>query len=270
MRLSLFLIPVLLSSAACSDPATFADDAGVEAETSARATAAASSQTPAGKARSVAESTDAYEFKYSYPAQAGVYPALREHLDAELDETKAGLAKDAEAWKAETEREGFPFNPYSAASEWKVVAAIPGWLSLSNEFSTYTGGAHGMYGMDTLLFDKRAEAIRRPLDLFASPEALWSAVEGRWCTALDTAREKRRGAPVDKSDETFGGCPGIEELTVLIGSSNGKTFDRMTLYAGPYVAGPYAEGAYEIDLDIDAAVLKAVKTEYRGAFSIKR
>jgi hypothetical protein len=56
---------------------------------------------------------------------------------------------------------------------------------------------------------------------------------------------------------------------VLVGSSNRRTFNRLTLYAGPYVAGPYAEGAYEIDINIDRAILAAVKPEYREAFSAR-
>ena len=57
---------------------------------------------------------------------------------------------------------------------------------------------------------------------------------------------------------------------MLLGSSNGRTFDRIGLIAGPYVAGPYAEGTYEVTLPVDMAVLDAVKREYDGAFSLKR
>lgn len=270
MRASLFLIPLLLSSAACTPVDDYAEQAGVGSGASAQASANAIASGANGKARSVAEANDTYEFEYSYPAQAGAYPALREHLDADLERIKASLMEDAQKWKVEAEREGFPFHPYSASTEWKVVADLPGWLSLSADSSTYTGGAHGMYGTRGLVFNKRARAIRQPIELFRSPAALQGAVEDRWCAALDKEREARRGEPVDKRDEFFGDCPGIEELTVLLGSSNGETFDRIGLIAGPYVAGSYAEGDYEVTLAVDDAVLEAVKPEYRGTFGIKR
>ena len=60
------------------------------------------------------------------------------------------------------------------------------------------------------------------------------------------------------------------ELTQnLVSNPLPASFDRLTVYAGPYVAGPYAEGAYEIDLAVDSAILAAVKPEYREAFSAR-
>lgn len=275
MRLSLFLIPLLLSSA-CSDAATYGETVGTDqSSTSVRAEATAKSHGYGdAKAVSVVKSAEkdggSWEFEYSWPAAVSANPYLAKQFAAERDKILAEERAEWEAALAESPKDCVSCRGRSFAKEWKVVADLPGWLSLSADVSTYTGGAHGMYGTDGLLFDKNAKAIRQPLDLFRSPAALQSAVEGRWCAALDIEREERRGEPVDKSDELFGGCPGIDELTVLLGSSNGKTFDRIGLIAGPYVAGSYAEGAYEVTLPVDDAVLAAVKSEFVGAFSVKR
>ena len=43
----------------------------------------------------------------------------------------------------------------------------------------------------------------------------------------------------------------------------GKRFDRLSVYFGPYVAGPYAEGDYELDFPVTASVLDAVKPRLR-------
>ena len=40
----------------------------------------------------------------------------------------------------------------------------------------------------------------------------------------------------------------------------------MTFVIGPYSAGPYAEGSYEVALPVDAAMRGAIKTEYQDAF----
>ena len=58
-----------------------------------------------------------------------------------------------------------------------------------------------------------------------------------------------------------------KKATVLVGSSNGKTFNRIGVWFGPYVAGPYAEGAYELTFGVDKAILDAVKPAYKAAFS---
>ena len=63
--------------------------------------------------------------------------------------------------------------------------------------------------------------------------------------------------------------PGLDEASILIGSSNGRTFDRISVYFGPYVAGAYAEGDYELDFDVTASVIDAVKPEYADAFSVR-
>jgi len=49
--------------------------------------------------------------------------------------------------------------------------------------------------------------------------------------------------------------------------SNGTKFDRVMLYAAPYVAGPYVEGDYGVELSIDDAIRAVVKPRYREDFN---
>lgn len=223
-----------------------------------------------GGARAVTEETDDYLFTYSYPAPAGSIAPLGDLLDRKLDERRAELASSAAQARRDARADGFPYNKHSYQAEWKVVANIPDWLSLSNEFSSYSGGAHGIYGVTSLVWDKQeAEAIEA-IDLFTSPQALEDALGDRFCDGLNTLREKRRGEPVDpEADNSFNDCPDIDELTVLVGSGGGRRFDRLTLYAGPYVAGPYAEGDFRVNLPVDRAVLDSVKPRYRASFATR-
>ena len=67
---------------------------------------------------------------------------------------------------------------------------------------------------------------------------------------------------------------GLLGILVILGiavalSSNRRAIDRLGLLVGPYVAGAYAEGSYDITLPVTPAVLKAVKPEYRGAFAVR-
>jgi hypothetical protein len=59
----------------------------------------------------------------------------------------------------------------------------------------------------------------------------------------------------------------MEDTVIFLGSAKGKAFDRIGVYYGPYVAGPYAEGDFEFTLPVSPAILAAVKPRYRAAFA---
>lgn len=277
MRRLLIIILPLLAMAGCSSPdlpAPSPESANVAAvSTSATAQAqggasSASAQSVSGGAQAVARSDDLAEFKFSYPAAVGRIPALAQLIEGRAAEAEAEMRLAAQRDSVAAREGGYDFRPHSLSFEWEVIADLPRFLSLSNSLVTYTGGAHGMYGVSSLVWDRQAGRALDAAEMFTSPAALQQALGTRFCRALDQERRDRRGDD-GKLGGTFDGCPSVDELTVLVGSGKGRTFDRLTLYAGPYVAGPYAEGAYEIDLPVDSAVLAAVKPEYRDAFSTR-
>ncbi|WP_395328074.1 DUF4163 domain-containing protein [Novosphingobium sp. BL-8H] len=226
------------------------------------------SAVPVGGARKEKVANDLYEFDYSYPDAAGAIPGLKAELDKQLDQQRAELIGSAKDDRAEAKKNDFPYHAHSYQEDWKVVASLPGWLSISSQFYTYSGGAHGMSGADTLLWDRHAEAVRKPVDLFVSKAALSKALRTPFCAALDKERVKRRGGPIDKSDEMFSECIDPLDQVVILGSTNGQTFDRVGVLVPPYNAGPYAEGSYEITLPVTGAVMAALKPQYRGSFSL--
>jgi len=274
MSFRMFVPLVLLAVSACSGESAEKEGGEPEAAASAGAggaTATASSSATGGGAKSVKDENDLYNFSYSYPAEAGAIPALAAQLDADLAASRMELVAEAREAKDDAESNGFPYNPHYFSEEWKVVANLPGWLSLTGDFSTYTGGAHGMYGLESLVWDKKVGRGFPAIEMFESPEALDAALGDRLCQALDRERAKRReGAPKGQFLDEFEKCVGVDEATVLVGSANGRTFNRIGVWFGPYVAGPYAEGAYELNFAVDGAVLETVKPAYRPAFSIKR
>jgi hypothetical protein len=278
MPFRLLLPLTLLAVAACSDGDEIpgdqppADSATADAATpTATATATETAAEEEGGPLSVDEETELYSFEYSYPGEAGTIAALARQLGAELVERRQELIASAKEGQEQAEDSGFPYNAYSFSKEWEVVADLPGWLSLSGDFSTYTGGAHGMYGLESLVWDKEVGRSFPAIELFTSAQALDTALGDKLCEALNREREKKRGEPVPADGESeFERCVGVAEATILAGSSNGRTFDRITVWFGPYVAGPYAEGAFELDFPVDQAVLDAVKPAYKSAFSIRR
>ncbi len=239
-----------------------AEQAGLDQET----TTAAPGTSQGG--REVKDSNDLYEFGYAYPDAAGAIPALKERLEGKLNDTRKKLIAESREDQKQAKSSGYPYRPHSSDTTWKVVADLPDWLSLSSQVYVYTGGAHGMTAYASLVWDKEAGVAREPVALFTSAAALRKTIQRPFCNALDREREKRRGAPVRHgADDMFSDCINPMESTLILGSSKDGTFNRLGVLVGPYAAGPYAEGTYEITLPITREVLGAVKPEYKEAFS---
>lgn len=272
------LSPLLLLAACDVTPA---DDAGANAaaamasETNIAADALSSRPTPqaappAPAASAFEAETPDYQFSYSYPAAAAAIPALNAWLESDRKKTRAELARDAAGYHREATRDGFPFRQYSHTSEWMVVTETPRLLSLSNQFNVYTGGAHGSPGFEALVWDKQASRRLLPIDMFQSPAALQKAVGARFCDLLDAERTKRRGEPVVRNNgDTFNECIPITDATLILGSSNRRAIDRLGFLIGPYSAGSYAEGTYDLTIPVNAAVLATVKPQWREAFAAR-
>lgn len=233
--------------------------------------AAPAASAPAAQPRAIKEANALYEFTYAYPAQAAAIPALKAWLEADIATSRRNLISSAREGRTMAKEEGFDFNPYSHTMEWKVVTNLPGWLSLSGFGWQFTGGAHGNSWSATVLWDKQAGVRRAPLDLFISKAAFANAIRGPFCRALNKERAERRGEPVDPaSGSDFDACVDPAEATVMLGSADKLHFTRMGIELDPYVAGPYVEGSYTINLPITAAVVQAVKPQYRAAFAVQR
>ena len=214
-----------------------------------------------------AETTRNYTFDYAYPSAAGQIGPLRAWLEADKARMRAKLAADAAAARADAKKEGFPFRSYDASKTWKVVTSTPRFLSLSGDLSSYSGGAHPNSGSLSLVWDKKAGRQMKATDVFVSPAAIQATFGTAWCAALKVERTKRLGA--DAGPDDIFKCPKVSDLTILLGSSNGRVINRIGLIADPYVAGSYAEGAYETTLPVTAAILRAVKPAYRADFALR-
>lgn len=267
-------LALVLLLAAC-DPADPQPQASSTPTPSASASASAA---PASGARSVEEETDDFLFAYAYPAPAGNIPALARLLDARADRLRAQLVEQSAQGRADARGNGFPFNKYSSTVKWEVVAETPDYLSLSAELTSYTGGAHGNYGFDSLVWDKQRERVLQVGEFFTSLAALEDVVGEQLCDLLNAERTKRRSegdpdyqppAAGEEADDPFNQCVPLSDTTLLLGSTSGRKFNRIGVQIGPYVAGPYAEGSWEFTLPVTADVLATVAPEFRDAFAAR-
>jgi hypothetical protein len=209
------------------------------------------------------------DFAYSWPAEVSAIPELTARLTADRDKLLAEQKADwDEALRefADGDCTGCVNRDY--AMGWDVVADLPRFLSLSGAWNVYSGGAHGNYAWEALVWDREANKAFDPKAMFTSPAALQGALGPSWCKALKAERVEKLGAEYAADDDGIFPCPPIADLTVLVGSSDGKSFNRIGLIAAPYVAGSYAEGAYEVTLPVSPKVLAVVKPEYKAAFAL--
>ncbi|MCI4589931.1 DUF4163 domain-containing protein [Sphingobium sp. BYY-5] len=221
---------------------------------------------PSGHAFEEKDKSDFLEFSYSYPAQAAAVPFLVEKFGKERTSSKADALKMAKDDSASAKRSDYPFRPHSLETQWSVAADTPRFLSLQSQTYVYTGGAHGMTGYDAVLWDKARNRETSVKALMTTPAAFAAAIHDRFCAELDKQRAEKRGEPVVRSDDDFTKCIDPMEQVLVPTSQDGKLIDSMTFVIGPYSAGPYAEGSYEVALPVDTAMRNAIKTEYQDGF----
>lgn len=221
---------------------------------------------PPSKPFAFKEAAGGLEFAYAYPAEAAAVPALVDKFARDMAATKADALKMAKEDSASAKQSGYPFRPHSLETEWSVAADTPRFLALQSQTYVYTGGAHGMTGYDAVLWDKARKQESSVKALMTSPAALSTAIRDRFCAILDKQRAEKRGAPVVRGDDDFTQCIDPMEQVLVPTSKDGKRIDGLTVVVGPYSAGPYAEGSYEVALPVDAAMRDAIKPDYREAF----
>ena len=270
--LAVIAVPASLMMSGCDAKPIPAPGATATATAPARprpAPQASATATPA-TGRKVEVKNATLEFAYSYPAKAAAVPGLKALLDKRLDASRAELEKQAKADQAEAKQNDYPYRAHSASTEWQVVTDLPRWLSLSAEMYDYNGGAHGMTYYDAILWDREQNLARQTSDLFISKAALSAVIREPFCAALDKERAKRRGEPVNRnSGDQFDECIDPVEHTMILGSSNGRTFDRIGVLVEPYAAGAYAEGVFDVTLPVTERILRSVKPVYKDAFSVR-
>lgn len=221
---------------------------------------------PPAKPFVTSEKTHYLEYGYAYPAQAAAIPFLVARFEKAMAASKADALKMAKEDSASAKESGYPFRAHSLDTKWTVAADTPRFLALQSTTYVFTGGAHGMTAYDVILWDKARKRETSVKALMTSPAVFAAAIRDRFCATLDKQRAEKRGAPVVRGDDDFTQCIDPMEQVLVPTSRDGKAIDAMTVVVGPYSAGPYAEGTYDVSVPVDAAMRKAIKTEYQDGF----
>jgi hypothetical protein len=254
---------IALALAACGQPS---DSLPANKAIEANPAPPAPPPAPEAKAFSFDEKNDLIEFHFAWSAEAAAVPQLVSRFQAEMTKAKDELRAGAKEDKAFRDKEGYDFNGYQSSTDYKTSGQSERLLSLTSDVGSYTGGAHGNYGTGGLLWDRQAAIEIKVADLFSASANRDRLLTQRWCDALNKEREKKRGEPVTGND-MFDECPKLEDIAIVPTDKDGNgKFERLILTASPYVAGPYAEGSYEIDLAVTVDLIAALKSDYRASF----
>lgn len=219
----------------------------------------------------------AYSYEYAWSKEAKAIPALGRKLRAQAAKDGKTFASEASEQKADSDKDGgwFPEAGYQSTWFYETAGQSAALLSLSGQWYSFTGGAHGNYGALTLLWDRRANKGVEFDSLFLKVNEL-ARIHPQMCAALNAERAKKReGDPkvesgYDSIDQAFNGCPKMEEMTLwpADGDKDGK-FDRLDVSIDPYVAGPYSEGSYEFSLPVSKRLIASLKPAYRASFEVQ-
>ena len=254
-----YIAAAALLLAACSDQQP-------KAEAAADGTQASRSAKPAGaKARLVDEKNDLLEFTYGWPAEVEAIPTLK----ARFEEDLATQRKQAMA----TAREDFASHGKEAHSShsytqvWETFGSNPLLLSLASEIGTFTGGVHGNATYTPLLWYRSANREIEAKDLFGDSDRAFKAMTAPYCAALNRQRAEKRGETPPPGQESDVECKPLGEQAIIpVDANRDGKFDLMRVLIGPYGAGPYVEGTYEIDIPITPQIRRLLKPEFISAF----
>ncbi|MCL6698028.1 DUF4163 domain-containing protein [Sphingomonas sp. NSE70-1] len=264
MRLSLLSF-VLLAS--CNGQAVPDAANNVAAQPSAAAPAA-----PAAPAESFVYDVenDLIEFHYGWSAETAAVPQLVARFRKEMEKGEADLIGGAKDDKESREKQGFDFHGFMSSTQYDTAGQSDRLLSLKVDVGSYEGGAHGNHGVGGLLWDRKAAREIKDTGLFTEPANRDRLLTQRWCDALNKAREEKRGEPVGGGG-LFDDCPKLDEIAIIPTDKdkNGR-FELLTLIASPYVAGPWAEGDYEIELAVTPDLIAGLKSDYRASFEARQ
>lgn len=216
----------------------------------------------------IEEESDLLSFKYSFPAEAAAISAIDRQLRADADRQLSDMREMAVAERKSRKEMKIDFHPLGFEANWIVLGSTDELLSLAAQVYAYTGGAHGNTHYDSIIWDREMGKSVKPLALFSNPTAALNMLQSVFCPRLDAMRAEKRDEALPLQGEGWMvDCPTLEDRHIVPVDTDGDSrFEILRVLLPPYDAGPYAEGAYEVDIPVTDDLKAMMKPEYRSAF----
>lgn len=200
-------------------------------------------------------------FSYSYPATLSTHIQLVKELEARKAKRATLFDEDVKSLA-----DSSPANNLESQADWEVKSETDRLIVLVSSNYVYSGGAHGNFWSDAIIWDKKIQAEVNFLDLFVDKDATKKAMMPAYCAMLDAERLALRGEPTAK-DDIFGECVDPFENGIVFPENLGVGgYLRIGFALPPYAAGPYVEGEYIFDIAAPAYITEGLKPEYKDLF----
>jgi len=213
------------------------------------------------------EETELLDFHYAWPAVADAVPRLRARLLQDMDSARVEAFKNAEQDRVATRDLGFAYSPRIHEQNWVAAGNSPQLLSLSATVYSFTGGAHPNTDFTATLWDRESDEAVAAATLLGP--GILAGLTPRFCDALNGRRAEIREEDIvtDGGDDPFTACPTLAEQVLVPADTDGNgRFDTLRVLIAPYIAGPYVDGAYIIEVRFDPADVTGISDHYRPAF----
>lgn len=202
-----------------------------------------------------------WTYAFAYPGAAARIPALDAWLRGRSKEDEGDDEGDIGSLAAYAKEH--PEGRFFHESVYKLDSDVPALLALSKLTSEYSGGAHGWFVFDTLLWDKARNRKLEPEELFTDLSAATAEIRVQLCPIL--AESRRSEAARGGGDGVFDGPCAEPPYNMTLLAPGGKvttlkvTFQELDGYAG---------GTYEVWVPVTRRLIALVAERFRSDFAL--
>lgn len=200
-----------------------------------------------------------WTYAFVYPPEAARIPALDAWLRSQSKEDE-GDHEDSIGSLARYAKEN-PGGRFFHEKVYTLDSDLPALLALSKSTSQYSGGAHGWFVFETLLWDKAGNRILKPRELFSDAAAANAEIGAQLCPVLAEARrrEAARGNGFFK-----GPCVAPPYDFTLLAAGRQVTTLKITFSE----LDGYAGGTYEVYVPVTERLRALVAERFRTSFAV--
>ncbi|WP_137389992.1 DUF3298 and DUF4163 domain-containing protein [Rhodoligotrophos defluvii] len=187
--------------------------------------------------------------------ETAVAPALHHRLREDAKEIVKAFLAEAEAEHREVRRTDPDSVPptFSLLVEHQPSLVSRDLVSLLISSEVFTGGAHADFRLEGIIYDLRRKVFVEPEDILAggygwpNNERLLKELVATKLRAQKRAR-LRDEYDAERDEAWLKGLTLPLEAVTLVPSTEPGRIGGLAFHFAPYVAGPYAEGSYRVDV----------------------
>lgn len=181
------------------------------------------------------ETTDAFNIEIEMPILSGLKDEDFEFDENNaLSETVMAYAENIKQMALDIKEEGYLTSPYYVGVHYTVLMQNDTYLSIEVNYNEYTGGAHGNYYSDYLIYDLEAETRLTLRDIVKTDVDYMQVINDALLEAVEDKRSR-----FEYGDVIHSWYEGVEEETLSFSLQT----DGLGIHFQPYEIGPYPEGA---------------------------